>query len=252
MAAQPQADAAFFASHRHFLSSGFDMETRIVCALDHFRFEQAHLAVGLLPALHGDGLRLWCREVTGGAAYEIRLRANAATRHEGPLSLVLCSQGATLHELSFAWVDATRLGPEAGQGPLLFATRNQSLQAGAPALVRFRAGFPQNSPAYFVLAALHGLAQAFGQARIAGVRDQCQIAFEPAHAGSFRRSYDDFWTDFGGQPLGRHGLEMPVPARVKPIEQVPSKHRARARKRREHWRQVAEAAQLALSPYVRR
>lgn len=252
MTAQPQADAAFFASHRHFLSSGFDMPTRVACALDHFRFEQARLAPGLLPALHGEGLCLWQHDVVDGAGYEVRLRANAPTRHEGPLSLVLRHGGETLHELSFAWVDATRLGPEAGEGALLFATRNQSVHAAAPALARFRGDFPQNSPAYFVLAALHGLALAFGQHRIAGVRDRCQIAFEPAHARSFRRSYDEFWTGFGGRPLGAHGLEMPVPAVVKPIERVPSKHRARARQRREHWRQVAEAAQAALSPYVRR
>lgn len=247
MAAQRQTDAAFFASHRHFLSRGLAMSTRIACALDHFRFEQARLAAEALPALHGEGLCLWSHP----AGYQIRLRSNASKRHEGPLSLVLLGAADTLHELSFAWVSASRLGPEAGHGPLLFATRNQSLRADAPAMERFRADFPQNAPSYFVLAALHGLVQAFGQQRIAGVRDCRQIAYEPAHASSFRNSYDDFWAGFGGRPIGRHAMEMPVPAVVKPIERVPAKHRARARQRREHWRQLAEAAQAALSPYVR-
>lgn len=250
MAAQPDSDALFFISHRHFLSRDFGADERIACVLDHFRFEQARFAPTLLPALHGDGVRLW-RDVVQGTGYEIRLRANAATRHEGPLSLLLRSQGDTLHELSFAWIDARRLGPDAGRGAVLFATRNQSLPAAASALARFRTAFPQNSPAYFVLAALNGLAVAFGQARIVGVRDVCQIAYEPAHAASFRHSYDDFWLGFGGRPLQAHGLEMPVPAAVKPLEQLKSKHRARARQRREHWRRIAEAAQAALSPYVR-
>lgn len=247
MLTQLKADPLFFISHRHFLSRDFGAAERMASVLDHFHFEQAHFAPALLPALHGDGMRLWQH----AAGYEIRLRANADTRHEGPLSLLLRHQGETLHELSFAWVEATRLGADAGSGPVLFATRNQSVPATAPALTRFRADFPQNSPAYFGLAALNGVACALGQRRIVGVRDSCQIAFEPCRAASFKRSYDDFWHGFGGRPLGRHGFEMPVPAGVAPLEQLKAKHRARARQRREHWRQVAAAAEAALSPYLR-
>ena len=247
MDVQPRADAFFFISHRHFLSSGFETAERIACVLEHFRFEQAHFAPALLPLLHGEGLRLWQHEM----GVEIRLRANAATRHEGPLSLVLRGGGETLHELSFAWVDATHFGADAGQGPVLFATRNQSLHSDAPGLARFRTDFPQNSPAYFTLAALSGLATALQQPRIVGVRDACQIAYEPCHAAGFKRSYDDFWLSFGGQPLGPHGFEMPVPAAVAPLEQLKARHRARARQRREHWRRITGAAEAALSPYLK-
>jgi uncharacterized protein len=247
MAAQPRTDALFFISHRHFLSRGFGTAERIACVLDHFRFEQARLSAHLLRALHGDGLLLWSH----ACGHEIRLRTNADTRHEGPLSLLLCSGAKTLHQLSFAWVDAARLGRDAGQGPVLFATRSQSQPADSPGLASFRSDFPQNSPAYFGLAALSGLAAALGQARIVGVRDACQIAYEACHAAGFRRSYDDFWLGFGARPMGAHGFEMPVPAAVVPLEQLKARHRARARQRREHWRQVAEAAQAAVRPYLK-
>lgn len=247
MAARPRADVLFFISHRHFLSRRFGTVERMACALDHFRFEQAHFMPALLSTLHGDGLNLWGE----AGACQIRLRANDATRHEGPLSLVLCLDGEMLHELSFAWVGAERLAAVDDRGPVLFATRNQSAPPDAPALARFRADFPQNSPGYFVLAALNGLASALGQTRIVGVRDVCQIAYEPRHASSFRRSYDDCWQSFGGRPLGEHGLEMAVPAAVAPLEQLKARHRARARQRREHWRQIAAATEAALSPYVR-
>lgn len=247
MAAQPQTDALFFISHRHFLSREFGAAARMASVLEHFRFEQAHFAPALLLTLHGEGLRLWGHE--GGC--DIRLRSNAATRHEGPLSLVLRRGGRTVHELSFAWIDAQHLGMERDSGPVLFATRNQSLQADAPELAGFRSDFPQNSPPYFVFAALNGVAAALGQQRIVGVRDVCQIAFEPRHQAGFKRSYDDFWCGFGGQPVGTHGLQMPVPAAVVPLEQLQAKHRARARQRREHWCRIAEAARAALSPYLR-
>ena len=247
MASQRRADAFFFISHRHFLSRGFGTTERLACVLDHFLFEQAHFAPTLLPALHGDGLQLWRH----GAGYEVRLRANAETRHEGPLSVVLCHRGETLHELSFAWIEASRLGPDAGRGPVLFATRNQSMQSDAPALARFRDDFPQNSPGYFVLAALNGLARAIGQTRIVGVRDTQQIAFEACYAAGFKRSYDDFWMSFGGHTMGPHGVEMPVPVVVAALSELKAKHRARARQRREHWRQIATTAEATLSPYLR-
>jgi len=245
MTAQPLADVLFFISHRHFLSREFGAAERLNCVLTHFRFEQARFGPALLQALHSDGLRLWRQ-----ADCEIRLRANADTRHEGMLSLVLEQQGRKLHELSFAWVDAKCLGTGMGHGPVLFLTRNQSAPPTAPELAGFRSDFPQNSPAYFVLAALNGLAVALGLERIVGVHSGCQIAYEPAYGAGFKRSYDDFWRDFGGQRCGDHGYEMPVPAVVVPLEQVPAKHRARARRRREHWRCIAEAAEAALRPYV--
>lgn len=247
MVQQPRADAFFFISHRHFLSRGFGRGERLGSVLDHFDFEHQRFAPVLLATLQGGGLSLWRQ----AGDYEIRLRANLRTPHEGPLSIALAHAGEALHELSFAWVDAARLGPDAGRGPVLFATRNQSLPPDAPALARFRADFPQNSPPYFALAALNGLAEALGQSRIVGVRAPCQIAYDDGHAAGFRRSYDDFWRGFGARPLGRHGLEMPVPAGMPPLCQVKARHRARARQRREHWAQVAEAARAALSPYVR-
>lgn len=247
MAAQPRADVLFFISHRHFLSRGFGTAQRLGCALDHFRFEQARFMPALLPVLHAEGLRLW----RGAEGWEIRLRSNAATRHEGPLSLVLCEGGQMVHELSFGCVDAQRLCGGAGRAPVLFATRSQSSRPDAPALARFRAAFPQNSPAYFALAALNGVAQALGLPRIVGVRGVCQIAYEPGYRAGFQRSYDDFWAGFGGRAFGVHGLQMPVPVAVTPLHELPARHRARARQRREHWCGIAAAAEAGLKPYLR-
>lgn len=247
MAAQPQADVLFFISHRHFLSRDFGTAQRLGCALDHFRFEQTCFAPALLTALHAEGLTVW----RGGAGWEMRLRSNAATRHEGPLSLVLRDGGQMVHELSFGCVDAQRLCGRAGRGPVLFATRNQSSRPDSPALARFRAEFPQNSPAYFALAALNGVAQALALPCIVGVRGACQIAYEPGYQAGFQRSYDDFWEGFGGRAFGAHGLQMPVPVALTPLQDLPARHRARARQRREHWCRIAAAAEAGLKPYLR-
>jgi uncharacterized protein VirK/YbjX len=246
LALQPQADPLFFISHRHFLSRGLSASERLGGALDHFHFKQSRFTPALLEMLHEEGLLLWRQE----PGWEIRLRANAEIRHEGPLSLALTHEGRRLHEMSFAWVNAERLGMAAGPDPVLFATRSQCAPSDAPHLARFRTDFPQNSPAYFGLAALNGIVTALGQSRIVGVRDVCQIAFEPRYAASFKRSYDEFWSDFGGRLVGEHGLEMPVPAAVTPLSELRAKHRARARQRREHWRLIAESAEAALSPYL--
>lgn len=248
LAAEPGVDPLFFISHRHFLSRDLCIDERWACALDHFRFKQSHFSPALLAVMHHDGLPLW-RDPTG---YEVRLCTNTETRHEGPISLELRFGDAVVHEFSLAWIEASRLGDDAGHGPVLFATRNQSMPSDAPLLARFRHDFPQNSPAYFVFAALNGLAHALGQSRIVGIRDTSQIAFETDYATSFRHSYDYFWLGFGGRPLARHGFVMPVPVVVTPLAELQSKHRARARQRREHWREIAESAQASLGLYLRR
>ncbi len=248
IAADPGADALFYVSHRHFLARGLDSATRLRCAIDHFRFSQQLLPEALCSHLsRSTGLLLWACD-TAGPRYELRWQLTPCpTRHEGVLSLVLDAAGERLHTLSFVWVEPARLAAPAGLGPVLFLTRNQSLPPTAAALCRFRSDFPQNSPAYFCLAAAHGLARTLGQTHLVGVRGSAQVAFEDALASSFEQAYDALWLAMGGQPLGALALQMPVPPQLPALESLPAKRRSRARARRAHWREIGEATQAALA-----
>lgn len=247
LSAGPNADLLFHLTHRHFLCNNLSLSERVGCALHHFTFED----VGYSDAYHaavyaGTGIQLWCATV-GDVKYSMRLGSSVSLRHEGPVSVVLMADEVHLHETSFAWMDSRILGGENPAGTELFVTRNQSVRPDSAELAQFRNDFPQNSPSYFCLAAIHGIALSHRLSRIIGIRHDLQIAFDPKFTSGFRNSYCDFWLQFGGIALGQRGSAMPVPTEVAPIASLKSKHRARARTRRMYWAQICDETVDVLS-----
>jgi hypothetical protein len=245
-----EADVLFHVSHRHFLAIGLSFAQRLACAQRHFAHEDARYDRAYQVAVYGPGpgMLLWSQQV-GEVVYSIRLRSPADLRHEGPLSVVLMANQDWLHETSLAWVDAKLFGDPAASGVLMFITRNQSVRHDHAALMAFRRDFPQNSPSYFCLAAIHGMAQVNGQTHIAGIKGESQIAYDPAFASSFRSSYCEFWKVFGGVELQQWALLMPVPAQVQPISALKAKHRARAKARRQNWSDICDRVVEALASH---
>ena len=243
----------FHLSHRYYLCRSFSRRDRIASALSHYRFEDDRYDDAYKQAVYRDGgIDLWSRCVDGGC-YRLRLRATTDLRHEGGLSVVLCADAddVVLCEMSYAWVEPERLGL-GGQGTLPFITRNQSIRRDAAALIRFREAFPQNSPAYFCLAAVHGIVQAHGIDRVAGIRHELQVAYEERYARNFLNSYCEFWKSFGAREASGVAHLMPVPLAAPPLAGIPAKHRRRALERRRHWGEIAREAREAIAPRLRR
>ncbi len=241
-------DVLFHVSHRHYLSTTFNQRERIEAALAHYRYEGDRYDEGYKEAVYRNGgIVLWSR-AAGGVAYTLKLRATTDLRHEGGISVVLCADDVVLNEMSYAWVHAGLLG--LGKGTVPFITRNQGVHRSAPELALFREAFPQNSPSYFCLAALHGVALANRATRFAAIRHDCQVAFEERYVNSFRNSYCEFWRSFGAIERSRIAHEMPVPLAAPPLSEVKAKHRKRALLRRTHWTEISQAAQQAVGPHV--
>ena len=243
------ADVLFHLSHRHYLSRTFTQRQRIECALTHYRFEGERYDSRYKDAVYRDGgVTLWSRTFEA-VSYALKLRATTDLRHEGGISVVLWAGDVVLSEMSYAWVRAEVLG--LGGGTLPFITRNQSVRRDSTALLRFRQDFPQNSPSYFCLAALHGIAQVNGNRRIAAIRHDCQVAFDERYASGFRNSYCELWKSFDAAELGRVAHVMAVPLAVPSPSTVKAKHRKRATDRRRHWAEIAQNVQLILAPHLR-
>jgi uncharacterized protein VirK/YbjX len=243
------SDALFHLSHRHYLSKSFDKGKRVECALAHYSYEnECHDDVYKDAVYRDGGMLLWSC-TAGATVYALKLIATEL-RHEGGVSVVLLADDVALCEMSYAWVEAGMLG--LGRGTLPLITRNQSIGRSAAPLARFRADFPQNSPPYFCLAAVHAIAQLHGFDRLAGIRSECQIAFEERYASSFSNSYCRFWTTFAGTEVGSVAYAMPVPLSAPPLASVKSKYRKRAMLRRRQWAKISHDAQQALAPRLRR
>lgn len=240
-------DGLFPIRHRYYLTRGMSLQSRIECAVSHYKFEVEHWSPSYRAAVYGgDGVALW-RSHVGETQYSIVLRDTGDLRHEGPLSISLFAGTRLLHITSFSWVPGRVVSPSLTQERLLFVTRNQSARTDRAAAERFQRDFPQNSPAYFCMAAVFGIAKSHGQEEIGAVHHEYQIAYDAALAEGFRRSYCEFWRSFGGRAISSNAHLVPVPARLTPLESVPQKHRARARSRRQHWDGIEGSAALELA-----
>jgi len=240
--AQKKPDTFFFLTHDYYLSRCFTLAQRIDCAITHYCFEGQNYG----PTYHRSvyqsphGLALWHR-VVDGTRYTITLRATEDRRYEGDLS-VLCSVNDTrVCRVSFSYVDRSLFGLEPGS--VLFVTRNQTDRN--PELQRFRDCFKQNSPPYFCLASVCGIAMANGMRTICMVKDDAQIAYDVRYAEGFRNSYSALWEAFGAQEIvDRRAYTMAIPPRLNPLSNVTHKNRAVARRR--NWLEIALSARQAM------
>lgn len=228
-----------------YLMRGLSMGQRVACVLAHYRFEESNFDADYKAAVYADGgLTLWEQRM-GEHAFLIRLEAAPAPRAEGELTIALVADGKPLHRLSYAWIEGRSLGVAAPLVPFVACNQGRWLDSGA-AFDAFDACFPNNSPSFFCFAAMQGLARALGIEQVLAVKCMAQIGFDPEHIGEFANAYDGFWKVLGGVELPGDAWQVALPFYLKPLADMPSKHRKRAAQRRDNWRAIESSAQATL------
>lgn len=237
----------------HYLSSNFTLRERADSVLLHYRYESKHYDADYQRAVyfergHQRGVTLWSSCVDD-VEYTIRLRASNTDigRCEGPLCVALCVDSVCVTEIGFSWVDSQVFGVSLGVIP--FVTKNQSVKRDSPELELFRKTFPQNSPPYFCIAALRGIAEAHCVRDIATICHNSQFSYRDGLASSFLSSYSKFWQALGAVQLDHQALVMPATLSAPPFDALPAKHRGRANRRRGHWLDIAQSARESVSRY---
>jgi uncharacterized protein VirK/YbjX len=98
---------------------------------------------------------------------------------------------------------------------------------------------------------MQGIAQAVGMDKVVAIRSESHIAYDPAPEKHFANAYDGFWKILGGEEMAGDGSYLiALPFYVKPLSEMPSKHRKRAAQRREHWRLIGESARATLQRHL--
>ena len=165
---------------------------------------------------------------------QLRLRATDDPRREGGLSVLCFVDDTPVYCMAFSYVNGRLFG--LGSGRTMFVTRSQTNRN--PQLQRFRDTFKQNSPPYFCLAAVCGIAMANGMSNVVMIKHDAQISYDERYAKGFRNSYSALWEAFGAQELEhRHAYIMSIPLNLNPLSGM--KHRARAIARRRNWLEIA-------------
>lgn len=232
---QNQRDRFFFLTHNYYLSRYFTVAQRIDSAIFHYGYEGRVGASAYLRDVYHSrrGLTLW-QQVVDGVRCAITLCATEDNRHEGDLSVCCFVNDVRVCRVSFSYVDSSVFG--LASQCTMFVTRNQTDHV--PELQLFRNTFKQNSPPYFCIASVCGIAMANGMPAIYVVKADAQIAYAETYAESFSNSYSTLWKRLGAQEIGcKHAYSMPIPLLLAPLSAV--KHRSRAIARRRNWLEIA-------------
>jgi len=227
-------DRFYFFSYDYYLSKNFSLRQRISSAVSHYRYESRSCGPAYHRAVYHspEGLILWHRNING-TRYALSLRATEEVRHEGDLSILCMVDDVHVSRLCFTYVRGEVFGID--EPMTLLVTRNQTERN--TELLRFRADFKQNSPPYFCVAAVCGIAMAHGIRRICLIHEEAQIAYEPRYAQSFKNSYSALWQAFGAKEMDAHAaFSMAVPPELSSLATV--KHKARAGARRQNWLEI--------------
>jgi uncharacterized protein len=236
-------------THPDYLARGLSARERVQCALSHYHFEETTFSSAYKRAVYLEGgLVLW--QHTGeGSSFAIRLEAAARANAQGDLSIALVADGAVLHRLSFSWIDGAAVGVQAHVIPFIACNQGRWAESGA-AFEAFERVFPNNSPSFFCFAGMQGVAQAVGIDQVAAIKCSAHIAYEPNEVKHFANAYDGFWRILGGVEMPGKAWLVALPFYLKPLVDMPSKHRKRAAQRREHWRAIGDAARSTLQRHL--
>ena len=249
--AQPPNDDLFHhLSHRDYLMKGLSARQRVQAVLSHYRFEETTFNDAYKAAVYAQRcLPLWQHEAEG-SCFTIQLEMASRSNAEGDLTVALIADGKCLHRLSFSWLEGRMVGVDAPVVPFIARNQGRWVDSGA-AFEAFERVFPNNSPSFFCFAAMQGMAQAVGIDKVVAIRSTSHVAYDPAPEKHFANAYDGFWKILGGDEMPKGaGYLIALPFYVKPLSDMPSKHRKRAAQRREHWRLIGESARVTLQRHL--
>ncbi|GAB3443226.1 VirK/YbjX family protein [Massilia solisilvae] len=249
VALPPNDDLFHHLSHRDYLVKGLSPRQRVQCALAHYNFEETTFNAAYKQAVYCDGgLVLWEHQHEDHR-FLIRLDMASRANAEGDLTLSLVADGKCLHRLSFSWMDGAMAGVQAPLVPFIARNQGRWTDSGE-AFEAFEQVFPNNSPSFFCFAAMQGVAQAVGMDQVVAIKCTAHIAYDPDEVKHFANAYDGFWKILGGVEMPGNTWLIALPFYLKPLADMPSKHRKRAAQRREHWRVIGESARGTLQRHL--
>jgi len=230
-----------------YLVRDFSVPKRAACFLHHYRRLRAVLPDHLLRrTLQGD-VNLHETE-RGGDRFGFSMGLSRVWDKEGELSLNLLLNDVIFFLLAFTIVPGWVVGSEADEGVLI--TRVQGLKGCQPQIKLAQDAFAYASPRALLLAALQGIAEAFGIAEIAGVSATNQSSYCEESAVSLGRNYDSFFAEAGMAKSAAGFYSTPVPIEGKPLGLIKRGNKPKVKLQRALKQQIQQACAAFFDDFV--
>jgi uncharacterized protein VirK/YbjX len=218
-----------------YLVQGFTVAERASCFLHHYRRLHAALPDRLLrQTLQGDVTLHEIRESCN--CFAITMGLSTPYDKEGEMSLNLQVDGETVFLLSFTIVPGWVVESEAAE--ILLVTRLQGMRGCYRQIYLATKTLHDVAPGALLLAALQGIANAFGIGEIAAVSASRQSSCTEDSAAAFKKAYDDFFVELGIPENSAGFFFSPVPIVDKPLACIKQGHKLRTREKRAFKQQI--------------
>lgn len=228
-----------------YMFRGLPAGHRGISFVHHFRYLEAHLPPSVLHKRQPLQLTVFERR-EGDNLYSIRLDcAPSESRFEGELRLGLLMDGVLIYCLQFSIVPGWIV--QSTEKDSAFVLRVQGLKGQYERVRCATKALQEVAPPALLMAALQGLASAWGIRHMAGVSATKQYCFAPAAANLFTQTYDDFFTALGATRTTVDYFSSPLPLPAKSLDLIRNGHKSRTVKKRAFKLQIArEVCQWAI------
>jgi uncharacterized protein len=223
----------------NYLARSFTGSECLSCFLHHYRRIHVALPENVLRQVLQGYITL--HEIAeGGNRFALTMGLSGPIcDKEGELSLDLRVNGKKVFNLSFTIVPGWVLKSEVKE--ILLITRIQGTLGSRSQIRLIQKAFHEFFPSKLLLAALQGLADAFGIGELQAVCATKQRAHTKECAAILERRYDDFFAKLGMVKTAAGFYSSPIPIEGKPLASLKARNRSRARKRRAIRQQVQSA-----------
>ena len=241
-------DPLYFLTHKSYISQHFTLRQRVQCAIAHHEYElSSYTPQYIAQVYHSDGIVLW--DQSTDHRLKLVLKATDDARHEGELSVDMCTDDIRVGRMSFCYLDTSILGLP--PSTMMLITRNQVARPSDRKL--FDRCFPQkSSPRDWCLAAICGIARANEFDNVLAIKHDAQVAYTKAYAQSFLHSYTELWERYEGVEIDQQHVFRLNVARMN--EKGPSWNhlgRAHAEAQRKYWDEMTNSASSVFGGYRR-
>jgi uncharacterized protein len=222
-----------------YLFRGLSANKRAACFLHHYRFLKARLPGSFLRQRDQREMTVFeTRE--GGSTFAVGLGFPTPNTHfEGELRLQLLVDGVQAYGLQFSIVPGWAVGSKERDAVIIL--RLQGTKGCFQQVRSATKTLHEVAPPALLVAALQGIANAWGIRELAGICSRSQTFYQEHIATQFQQTYDDFFLELGMARTAADFFSSPLPLVAKPLDQVRNGHKHRTLKKRAFKLQIADA-----------
>jgi uncharacterized protein VirK/YbjX len=238
--ARVQTDPGFpfkFLSTRY-LCRGLPTRARAASLVHHFQFLEAHLPGSLLHQRQPLAMTVF-KKREGDSLYTVQLDFPAEDSiYEGESRLGMLVDGVLVYCLQFSIVPGWVV--QSTERDVVFVLRLQGVKGLYEQIRTATRALEDVAPPALLMAALQGIASAWGVREMAGICARSQYCYRESAASLYTQTYDDFFAAIGATRVTSDFFRGPLPLPVKALDRIKNGHKSRTQKKRAFKLQIAE------------